>query len=381
MDTDALHLDPKTDYSKFEFKTLDANNPEPAPTQNPVPEPTPEPPKPIDPELNASEPPPAPEAKAIADEELIKILGERGISLSKLDDIKAVMEEGVSLKAQVETLSKQELKFANDKQKALYEFASKHNGNELSAAKNFLSAVELDLEKSSPKTTQFEAFALQNPHLTREDAKAIFDEKYEKDYGDGNFEGKKLLQFEHDNATRSARQTIEEVRKSYVEAKLPEPTAPKGPEGPSPEDLVAVKLGIDGALKDFKGASVPLSEYKTKTGHTVPAGAMNVAIKPEEAAKFRGYLENPESFVRDVIGSFKGEKGLNWSAYANEMYQIVNRKEIQNQILAQGIEKGQLLMLEEIKNSGKEKLPEGGKEGGRQKSWTESYESSRKAVN
>lgn len=392
MTPEAMHLDQKTDFTKFEFKTLDEVNKinaEAEKTEEKTPETTTtaaatE----VKTETKTEEKPGETkteevkaEVKPIDDGELLKILNERGISLSKLDDIKLAMEEGVSLKAQVDTLSKQELKFPNDKAKALYEFAQKHQGNELGAAQNFLSAVRLDLDKADPKITQFEAFALQNPHLAREDAKAIFEEKYEKDYGDGNFDGKRLLQFEHDNATRSARLTIEDARKSYVEAKLPEPTKEQTPSGPSPEDLLAVKTGVDGALKDFNGATVTLAEYTSKTGLKAPAMAMNVAIKPEEAAKFRGFLENPDSFLHDVVGGFKGEKGMDWKSYANEMHQIVYRKEIINEAHSQGFEKGMAAMLEKIQNSGKEKTPDAGSTEKTPETWTQSYDRTRQPVN
>jgi hypothetical protein len=313
----------------------------------------------------------------IQDEELIEILNKRGITLSKMDELKSVFEESATLKTKVEELSKpKELEFPNDKAKALYEFAKNFDGNEMAAAKTLLNAAELDLKSADPKTIQFEAFCIKYPQLPREEAKAVFDEKYALDYGDGNFEGKAFQKFNHDNATKESLQAIESAVKQFKEAKSPEPLS-----GPTPEQLEAVKRGIEGALKDFKGSTVQLTEYKTKTGQVVPAGAINVAIKPEEAAQFREFLDNPESLVRDIIGRHQGENGLNWGSYVNEMHQIVNRQQIHASIHSQGIEEGMLIMLNQINNSGGGKLPEGGLPDAKSKSLTEQYESSRRELN
>jgi hypothetical protein len=295
-------------------------------------------------------------AAELNDDQIISFLGKRGITLSKVDEITSLFTERDTLKNQVEVLSKKELEFPNDKAKALYEYASKYDGHQMAAAKTLLNAAEIDFNTASPKAIQFEAFCLKYPHLARENAQAIFADKYTKDWGDGNFENNALQKFEHDEATAEARRSIEAAVKTFKEAKSEPET-----EGPKPEEIEAMNLkikeSITGALKDFKGSSVELPEYKTKTGQVAPARKIEVAIKPEEAAKFQSYLEKPESFIQDMIERHKGENGLDFGAYTREMAQVFNRQQIYAEARSQGIEEGMLIILNEIKNSGGGKLP------------------------
>lgn len=304
----------------------------------------------------------------LKEEDLVKVLNERGISLSKLDDIKKYIEENQTYKQQVEVLSKKEIEFPNERAKALYEFATKHNGNELGAAQGYLNAVSLDLDKADPKTIQFEAFALKNPQYSREHAKATFEELYAEEYGDGNLEGKLALSHKHFAATQSSREAIQQAVKSYREAPVNE--TPK-PTGPTPEQLEAVHKGIDGALKVFKGATVNLGEYKLKSGQTIPQGQLTVARNPVEDARFSEYLRDPNVFFGDVLQKVTTPNGVNWDAYSDTMYQIIYRDQINAASHAQGVEQGYLAALEFIKNSAPSKDPEGGKEPVQQMSWGE----------
>jgi hypothetical protein len=339
------------------------------------------------------ETPPADAPKPVADDDLVKILNDRGISLAKLDDIKAAFESNKTygeqvngLNKQIEELNKRELQFPNDKAKEIYQFALKFPGNELAAARNLLNLSGIDLEKADSKQLQFEAFVLQHPSYPREEAKAIFEAKYEKTYGDGTgLSSDVLLKFEHDQATIAARQSIAAAVKNFNEAKLPEPTQQQQqPAGPTPEQIDAVKRGVDSGLKDFKGSTINLPEYKTKEGVVVPASALNLELKPEEATKFRDYLENPESFLRDVIMMLKGEKGIDWNGYTHLMglmYGLANNpQEFYAKIQSQSVEKGMLIMLEKIKNSGGQKSPEAGGDGTVVKSKSQQFRESRQSV-
>lgn len=334
------------------------------------------------------------ETAKLNDDELIKLVNERGgVSLAKLDDLKTTFESAktqndqiTELNKQLETLSKKEPEFKSDKAKALYEYANKHEGFELAAAKNLLNVVGLDLDKADPKQLQFEAFALQYPNYPREEAKAIFDAKYEKTYGDGTaIATDPLLKFEHDQATSAARQSIASTVKNYIEAKSPEPQKQEAPAGPTPEQLEAVKRGVESGLKDFKGSTFNLPEYKTKEGQVVPASALNLEMKPEEVTKLKGYMENPEAFLRDVIGRFKGEKGMDWNGLANTMALMqnlaFNPQEFYAKIQSQSVEKGMLIILNKIKNEGgQQQSPEAGGDGTQKKSFREQFNETRKTV-
>lgn len=313
------------------------------------------------------------EVKPIPDEDLFKILNERGIQLKSFDELKSTLSERESLKAEVEKLAKKTIEFPNDKAKELYEFAIKHPGNELSAAKNFLDLVEFDPSKADAKTVQLKAFRLKYPELVDSEAAAIFNEQYEEQYGDGVFEGKALLKFKHDQATKEAQQAIAQVVKNYREAKEPEVQD----EGPSKEHLEKVLKGIEGAMKEFKGANISLGEYKTKAGAVVPQGSLSVAMEPEEAAKFKGFLTDPDTFLADTLEKMKGESGLDWNAYANRMFQMVYPEKVYAHIHSQGIEQGQLLMINELKNNQREKTPDATKDAQVPKTWGQSIRESR----
>jgi len=313
------------------------------------------------------------EVKVIPDEDLFKIFNERGIQVKSFDELKSVIESRKTLEEEVKKLANKTIEFTNDKARELYEFAIKHSGKELSAAKNFLDLVEFDPSKSDAKTVQLKAFRLKYPELPDSEAAAIFNEQYAELYGEGDFEGKALLKFKHDQATKEAQQAIEQAVKNYREAKEPEPQ----PDGPSKEQVEQVLKGIEGAMKEFKGANISLGEYKTKTGQVIPQGNLNVAIEPEEAAKFKGFLTDPDTFLADLLEKVKGESGLDWNAYTNRMFQIVYPEKVYAQIHSQGVEQGQLLMINELKNNQREKTAEADKETDTPKSWRQSLRESR----
>jgi hypothetical protein len=313
----------------------------------------------------------------IEDADLLKILNERGIQISSFDDYKNVLSERDTLKSEVEKLAKKELEFPNEKAKAIYEFALKHQGNEVAAARNYLNLVELDLTKTDAKTLQFEAFATKHPQLPREEAKAIFEEQYQLDYGDGDFEGKALLKFRHDNATNEAKLAIEQAVKSYKEAKTEEPKNA----GPSQEDIQRVTQGVETALREFKGADISLGEYKTKTGQTVPATKLNVAIKPEEAAKLKQYMADPQLFFDDLLETVKGPNGLDWNSYANKVYQLMHPEKVYSDIHSQGVEQGLLLMINTLKNNKREGAQENQGDTTVPKTWNDSLKESRAKQN
>lgn len=317
------------------------------------------------------------EPAKIEDADLIKILNERGVTLSSFDEIKNAYTERDTLKQKVDELAKKPLEFPNEKAKALYEFAVKHPGNELSAAKNYLNLVEIDLSKSDAKTKLFEAFALENPKLPRERAKTIFDAQYEQDYGDGNFEGNPLLQFKHEKQVEAAETAIVQAVKAYNEAKAPEPNA-----GPSKEDIEAeqrILKGIEQSVKDFKEVSLTLSEYQTKIGQTIPQGNLKVALAPEEVAKVREYMENPDKILHEVLLKFNGE-ALDYNAYRDAVALLLYPQKFDALKQSQYIEQGILAMINQAKNNGREKEPAQERELTKPKTWGQSFDEAR-AVN
>jgi hypothetical protein len=325
-----------------------------------------------------TEAPKTEEKPSFKDEELVKVLNERGISLSKIDDIKLAFEERTNLNKRVEeldALTKKGLEFPNEKAKALYEFAQKFDGNEMAAAKSYLNLAELDAN-ADPKRLQFEDFALKYPHIPRDEARDIFEAQYTEAYGDGSdLSSDPLRKFKHDEATRAAKQNIDSTLKAFREAKLPETQ----PTGPTPEQLDAINKGIESGLKNLK-PTVVLPEYKTKTGQIVPKGAFNVEMSPEEASALKAYAANPETFVKDLVNSHKTESGINWNTYLNDVYQFKNREKVHADIFSQGIERGMAILLNQINNTGKEKVVDDGKETPIARSQSEQYEQSRRPV-
>lgn len=322
---------------------------------------------------------PQPEPAKFEDADLIKILNERGVKLSSFDEIRNAYTERDTLKQKVDELAKQ-LDFPNKKAKAVFEWAKKYPGNETVAAKNYLNLVDLvenDLSKADAKTKLFEAFALDNPKYPHESAKAIFNAQYEQDFGDGNFEGNPLLQFKHDKQVEAAETAIAQAVKTYNEAKDPEKNV-----GPSKEDIEAeqrILKGIEQSVKDFKEASVTLSEYQTKIGQTIPQGDLKVALTPEEVATVKEYMENPDKILHEILLKDNGG-ALDYNAYRDAITGLLYPHKLRAQIHSQGIEQGIQAMINQAKNNGREKDLNPERETDKPKTWAQAFSEAR-AVN
>lgn len=160
-----------------------------------------------------------------------------------------------ALLAEVEELKKpKEPVWKNDRQKLVYEYATRFEGNEVQAMQRYLDVQSIDVEKLSAKETLFQEFRLnpENADLTSEEARKIFDLDYKNRYEameDEEDENSILIKRQHDKEVRKAKDSLVKMKEEFTKAGEQTPEPEKEPEGPSKE----VVESVEKAMRDFKG--------------------------------------------------------------------------------------------------------------------------------
>lgn len=287
----------------------------------------------------------------ITEDQVINVLNKNhGVNIRNLGDVKSVFEENKKLKIDLEN---KELTFPTPQAKALYDFAVRFPGNELTAAQNYLQNMSIDIDKADPKGLQFEAFLLSKPNLDRKRGETIFNAMYEKKFGEG-FETDPLLSFEHEEATREAKDAILKARESFPKQAV---SSKPGDGQIDPKQIEAVTSGIGKVMEEFDGITIAFDDSKE--------GSLDFGLPPEEVANFKEALLNPQGFFDQLLSECTDEKGnLDYSKYASEMYEVLNRKQMIAKAQSHGFERGKLTQLQELKNTRKEEDNPAGGSGG-----------------
>jgi hypothetical protein len=251
------------------------------------------------------------------------------------NEISSLLQENESLKAQ---LKNRALEFPSEQAKKVYEFAIKpeFNGNELGAARQYLHLVSLDLTKLSPKEKQFEAYVLSRPDLSRENAAKIFDERYNRRFGE--MENDMVLQDDHGVETRTAEQKILDYQKDFEKA------AQSAKPAQQPEvDVQAIERDVNTALSDFDGIEMQFGDGTDET--------VQLPMNAEEVSAFRDILVNPIKLLDQVVQDCTVNGKFDMETYQRTMYKLQNVDRAIDEAYRAGLNNGQLKLIQERKNT------------------------------
>lgn len=258
-----------------------------------------------------------------------------GGRITSQDQITAILSENDSLREQ---LKNKEPEFPSERAKKVYDFAVKNDGNELAAAGQYLRVQGLDLAKLSPKDKQFELFALNNPEMTRESAKEVFEAMYSKEFADVDTDV--VAKYQHDKRTSEAEKKILALQQEY--SKAPERTA-SGPAQPSPEEIQRITTEIDRSLSDFGGLVMQFGDN--------PEDQVNVPLSGEDASAFREALIDPNKFLERIMDSSVIDGKFSNEAYRDNMFRLWNFDRIVTEARTNGFTTGQIKIVKDNKNT------------------------------
>ncbi len=257
-----------------------------------------------------------------------------GGKITKPEQILAVLRDNEALKVQ---LQNKELPFPNETAKKIYEHALKASGLELTAASQYLRVQQLDLKTLGAKEKQFEAFVLSRPDLTRERASQIFEKVYEQDFGAMTDEDI-VLKDKHDQKTREAENAIQKYQKEWTDAKTVQA-------GAQPQiDTKAIEASVDQALSDFGGTEVRFGD-KDEERVVVP-------MNESEAQAFREMAVDPTRLIERLLIEPSMVNGkFDYPTYLFHLHKLANVDRIAEQARDNGIQIGQLKVIQDRKNT------------------------------
>ncbi len=269
---------------------------------------------------------------------------ETGGAIQTPDDVFAIYEENRQLKEELSAREQQPIEFPSEGAKKLYDYCLKFPGQEMTTARGALHVLSLDVDKLSDKEAQFEAFALKNKKLARDEARRYFEARYEKNFGDTILEEDINAQFDHKVQTEEARETLKQIQE---ELSAPAPSHPAGQQSfnISPEDQADIDHNIQRVLTDFGGL-----RYQAIDGD--PNSVVSVPIDEADIERFDSYLRDPNKFFTDIFNQCLDQKGVfDFDAYALKMYELTNAEQIRAQSFSSGVKYGELKYIMEKKNT------------------------------
>lgn len=320
--------------------TPTATNSDPAPQANPSaaaqqtppvqPQPTPE----------------ADPAPAVEDEEVdfFEYAAQQTSGIvKKPEDVFSLYQENQRLRTQL--AEKPKIEFPNEQARLLYEYAVKFPGQEMSTARNVLHTLSLDANSLSPKEKQFEAFALENPKLTRDKARQYFDAMYEKKYGNNALEDDLTAQYEHDRETQKAEELIAKMQADFAKAQPSQQAGAQQQPTISPEEEAEMNRQVESVIGQFGGVKYQFFENDANS-------TVSIKMEDSDLQKFQTYLAKPQTFFEDLAAECADDKGnFSYDMYAMRMFEIMNIGRIREQSFKSGVTYGELKKVMEIKNT------------------------------
>lgn len=215
-----------------------------------------------------------------------------GGKITDEDSLKSLLEEHEQLKAPKEPIWK------NDKQKLIYEYATKFDGNEVQAMKQYLEVQSLDVEKLDARETLFQQYRLSpdNADLTSEEARKLFDLEYEAKYErmkDEEDPQSALIKRQHDKEVLKAKQSIAQMQAEYAKASEP----PVVEEQPKVDPEVAAS--VERVVKNFKGVELKLEG----------ADPYLIGIDKSEIEGLKSTALDPAKMFNEAVPKMVDEKG------------------------------------------------------------------------
>lgn len=255
-----------------------------------------------------------------------------------------------------EQLDNKVIEFPNEQAKKIFEYATKFSGMELSAAKNYIHIQSLagSLESLSDKEKQFEAFALERTDLPRDKARRIFNERYERQFGNlQEDEDDVVLKDDHDIATKRAEDKIREMHAEFERAKSEQSG---NDNASSKEDLENFSQNVVSATEDFGGIEIQFGKDNS----------LNFSLPEGKKEEFLEILSDPNKFYQTITADCIDQEGnFDYKQFAIEMFEIVYRKDLFKEVDMNGFNRGQKRIIKDkLKNANpavQEQLPQNNK--------------------
>lgn len=258
--------------------------------------------------------------------------------IQKPEDVIALYEETQRLRTQL--AEKPKIEFPNEQAKLLYELSSKFPGQELAAARNYLHVMSLDVSKLSDKEAQFEAFALENKDLSREESRRYFEAKYNKNYGDDILKEDETAEFDHRIQTRKAKESLTKLQEDF--SKL-QPSQPAG-FAVSDQEMAEIKSSVSEVLNQFGGVSYTFVDND-------PNSTVNIPIDESDRQVLENYMANPKTFFEDLTNDCTENGNFSMEKLGVAMFEFKNRDKIREQAFKSGQTYGELRKVMELKNT------------------------------
>lgn len=264
-----------------------------------------------------------------------------GGKVKSLDQITTILSDYNKLKADYD---KKEPVFPSPEAKAVYTLATKAVGAEVKTAKQLFHILSLpDLSTMTPKEKQFEAFCLERPNLSREDAQKRFEAMYEKTYND--LENDLLQTDAHEQATASAEAKITAKLKEFEETVKQSGTS-ESKTGPTEAEITKMNADLEQAVESFGGVSLKFDDSQY--------GTLKVPMDAGKAQEFKEFLKNPYSLIDRIADAHRDEAGtLKMSDFVREMYLLFDRDRISQEERNHLMKLGKVAQIKENKNTGK----------------------------
>lgn len=265
-------------------------------------------------------------------------------------DISKLIAENKDLKIK---LQHKEPDFPNETAKKVYELATKAVGMELTTARQLFHVMALDLSTMSAKEKQFEAFCLDRPNVSREEARKRFEAKYDKDFSDLE----DVIQLDnHEIATRDAENKIKETQKNLTESVKQggeqTGTGQQEQQQFTAEQQAQVEASLKSALDVFAGVRLKFDDSKY--------GNLEIPMDRGKASEFMEFLKDPQKAIQDRIAErSKDEHGnFSYDRYVAEAFAWFNRDLIEQKTQEHLMNLGRITEIQERKNTPKKTLTE-----------------------
>jgi hypothetical protein len=229
-------------------------------------------------------------------------------------------------------------KFANDRQKFLYDYATRFDGMELSKARQLLEIAELKLDSLPDQQVRFEAFKLDpnNKGLSQDEMYKLFMHQEITQFGDVSDEGNPptdVQKIQARLATAKAKETLSGVLKEWESTR---------PVQKSPEDLAKERIEyrqfLNKQLPGFEGINLKLAAIDEK-GEKLE-GALNFKLDDSQKAEVLEALADPagwwDRMMEESGVMSNGAEQPDFQKFADLVTQIKYGKHLQDLAYQQG---------------------------------------------
>lgn len=266
-----------------------------------------------------------------------------GGEIKTVDQIKTILADYKKLKADFD---KKEPVFPSPEAKAVYDLATKAVGLEKETARQVLHVMSLDLATMTPKDKQFEAFHLDRPKLTREEALKRFEAMYEKSYPDLEND---ITQLDaHELATANAETKLKAKLDSIETVKQ---SGKVEPLGPTPEQIAKFDSELETAVSQFEGVTLKFDDSQY--------GKLDIPMDKGKAKEFLEFMKNPYSLIDKIADTHRDESGsVNMNDFIREMFLLFDRDRISQEERDHLMKLGKVAQIKEVKNTGKKEKTE-----------------------